>query len=173
MASIAEAADVSVGTLYNLFANKEALYAELVTSKAEALHRRIHEAAAQGRSPQERIEHILEAKMAILIEETDFIRFLRFFFTADGHSTLSRKSAPPDRVRELYEQGTRLVADTIAEMLPDHGRREPEAYRLAVVIQSASTELFLLHLEDPETHPAPELLAEAKRQVGALIGDRT
>lgn len=104
MAAIATAADVSVGTLYNLFENKDALYAELVTSKAEAIHHRLQQAVARGRSPLERIEHMLEEKMTIAVEERDFIRFL---FAANGSATLSRKSALPGRVQEVYEESGR------------------------------------------------------------------
>ena len=55
IASIAGEADVSVGSFYNLFENKEALYRELINSRAQHFYERLMQARDSCVNPSERL----------------------------------------------------------------------------------------------------------------------
>ncbi|MFP6625640.1 MAG: TetR/AcrR family transcriptional regulator [Deltaproteobacteria bacterium] len=168
MAAIAAEADVAVGTLYNLFENKEALYTELIEAKAETFHTRIITALSRTDSPRKRLEYALEEKLSLLREEADFIRF---YLTANQASRVFADASLPAKVHEKLEDGIEAVASIIAQGIEEGTFKRRDPYRAAVHFQASSTALFLLHLEDPAHHPAEALLAEAKELLVATLVD--
>ncbi len=163
MAIIAAEADVSVGTLYNLFDSKEALYHELVRSRVAVFRERVNGAIVGPGSPIACLERFLSEKLAVFREEAPFIRL---YYQVNAHARMSLRGSLPDEARRIYDEGN----DKLAALL-ERGAREStfvaskNFYRTAVCFQAISTELFLLHVDAPEQHPADEVLEEAKRLI--------
>ena len=162
MAAIAEEADVAVGTLYNLFDNKDALYRELTDSKAAQFHHRLSAALRRGRGPLERLDSMLREKLKLFLDEAGF---LRFYFAANSAPRFSLRASLPQKAREFYEKGLAATAAVVAEAIDAGLLPRIDPYRAAVALQATSTELFLLHLDNPLRHPAEELISELKTLV--------
>ncbi len=163
MAVIAAESDVSVGTLYNLFESKEALYHELVRSKAAIFRERLSSAANGPGAPHERLETFLREKLAVFREEAGFIRL---YYQVNAHARLSLRVSLPEEIRQMYDEGIDQLARVLEQGVADGSfSLAVDCYRAAVCFHAVTTELFLLHVDDPSTHPADVVLEEARRLI--------
>jgi AcrR family transcriptional regulator len=98
---IAERAEFSVGYLYNLFENKEGLYAELVSMRAGEHVADVEERLEQTDGVVRKLKTVIEAKF-------DFFRRHRKFFDIFAHLIAdSRAQGPafmPESCREHYQR---------------------------------------------------------------------
>lgn len=165
MARVAEAADVSVGTLYNLFANKEALFRELVYGKALLVHERMLAALASAPSSAvEAVDAYLRALQAVYETEAAYIRL---YFRVHDHARVSLRAALSEDARRFYDETT----DALAKVL-ERGNAAGELclttgapYRAAVAIQALAGEMFFLHLNDPAANDEGTVFEEVRRAV--------
>lgn len=74
MLDIAKACGISVGSLYNIFRNKEELYASLFEEKIEETFRFVEKEAEKGGAPLESIERMTRAYFRAASEYGEFIR---------------------------------------------------------------------------------------------------
>ncbi len=74
MQHIAEAADVSVGTIYGVFGSKAELYGLTLTGRLAEVTRLAADAARSGGSPIERLDNGVQAYVTFLLEHPDFLR---------------------------------------------------------------------------------------------------
>ena len=169
MAAIAREADVSVGTLYNLFDGKDALCRELIDNMAEAFHARLARALERGANALERLDSVLAEKLALISEEAEFIRF---YFAASSTPRFSLRTSLPAKAREFYEAGRSKIALVIADGLRAGLFSVTDPYRSALALQATTDELFLAHIDAPERHPAEAMLAEAKTFTRRLLDVR-
>jgi TetR/AcrR family transcriptional regulator len=87
MDEVARRAEFSVGTLYNFFKNKEALYSAILQHKSELMQVRIEACLARPGSPAERIEAYFKERMELYWR---YPNFFRLFF----HQAMSAVSDP-------------------------------------------------------------------------------
>jgi AcrR family transcriptional regulator len=164
MASIASAADVSVGTLYNLFDNKDALYLELVRSKAELFRDRLLAALGAPGSPQAALDRFLAELLRLFREEAIAIRL---YYRVSAQARISFRASLAEPIRALFDETTIAFARLID---PHSGNNDPTpaAYRAAMCCHAMVNELLLLHIDDPVRHPEPAVRAEATRLMHAV-----
>jgi AcrR family transcriptional regulator len=169
MSMIAEAAGVSVGTLYNLFDSKEALYSRLIEGKAREIADRLNRALSTGATLDARLENFLAEKLAAFREEAVFIRL---YYQVNAHARFSLRASLPEEAAHLYESTTSALVDALRSGI-DAGvfKLAVSPERVAVCYQALTTELFLLHLEAPHAHPADAVLKSAVALVRAGLAD--
>jgi AcrR family transcriptional regulator len=164
MAAIAEAADVSVGTLYNLFDSKDALYIELVRSEAELFRNRLIPALRTGGPIEEVLDRFLETLLDLFRQQA---RTIRLYWRVSNQARISFRASLGEPIRALYDETVAAFARALLAS-PAHSQPDPDAHRAAMCCQALTGELFLLHIDDPKKHPADVVLAEAKRIVRAI-----
>jgi len=163
MASIADEADVSVGTLYNLFENKDELYRKLIDGKVEKFHARFIAAIERGASPRESLDHFLEEHLRMCVDEATFIRL---YYSVNSTARFSLRASLGDASLELYDDGLARFAQVLEKGAQAGQFDLPSTpYRTAVCCQSIVNELLLLYSDDPEQHPAEIVFEEIKRIV--------
>jgi len=161
MAGIAAEADVAVGTLYSFFDGKDALYRELIHTKAVEFHRRLIAPLEAPGTPRENLDAYFEEMLSLYRDEAVFIRFYLHMF---GNARLSLRASFSDDTRAIYDD----VLGRLSALI-ERGAAEgsfvdiADAPRTATALQAAAVELFLLHLDSPDQHPAGAVLAELKR----------
>jgi len=84
MPAIAEAAELSAGTLYLYFPSKHALYAELLDEGFDLLESRLREAVAKGRAPRAAAEALVDAFLGFAREAPDYFDVLFFTLQEPG-----------------------------------------------------------------------------------------
>jgi AcrR family transcriptional regulator len=164
MAAIAAAADVSVGTLYNLFENKDALYLELVRSEVQLFRDRLVPVLSAGGATEEVLDRFLEELLALFREEATAIRL---YWRVSSQARISFRAALAEPIREMYDETVTAFARVIGAGAKESARNV-DAHRAALCCQALTGELFFLHIDDPQSHPAATVLAEAKRLVRAI-----
>ena len=107
MAAIAAQADVSVGTLYNLFDSKDDLYRELVHGKAKQFHARLVAAIGEGGSPRESLDRFLREHISMVVDEMIFIRL---YYSINAHARFSLRASLADEAQRLYDDGLQRLA---------------------------------------------------------------
>lgn len=111
MAQIASDAGVAAGTLYNYFANKEAVFDEIIRIQGENSFGAIEEEVAKADSPLEAIRALVEALLGA-IESQRHLYSILVEIQVDLDSTI-RKTAPGSAAHELRLRFGRLAADVV------------------------------------------------------------
>ena len=100
---IADRAEFAVGTIYNMFDGKTAIYQELVQMRAREYVDRVKARVASPADPREKVRAVIAAKLAFFEENQ---RFFRIF----ARATSGEGEHPP---LALSEEATKLYADYI------------------------------------------------------------
>ncbi|MFO8008793.1 MAG: TetR/AcrR family transcriptional regulator [Candidatus Brocadiia bacterium] len=109
---IAEAAEFSVGYLYNHFESKEDLFLQLVDLRAAQLLDDVAQCVQQDGEPADRVRGAIDAKMAF------FRRHRRFFLIFSHAVAEERAGGQPcfsERMRRRYRQYLQELAGVMAE----------------------------------------------------------
>ena len=130
MAEIAGAAQFAMGTLYRFFKSKEDIYISLVEAKVEELMSLLEERVSQANTAKEKIEGVIQVKLAFADKNRDFFRI---YVSEWSGFEWTVKSAFGDRVWKRYLAQIQLVADLIREGIRNGEFREidPEDTSLA------------------------------------------
>ncbi len=131
MNKIARAAELSVGTLYLYFQNKEDLFATLQEEGLDLLHELIVAADGSGKTPAERLRLIAEAYLTFARRHQNYFDVMNYFLTAP------EMVFPDDLKRQIDKHGDRILsvaARAIRELTPHHDERS--AHRCALVLWS-------------------------------------
>ena len=84
MPAIAQAAELSAGTLYLYFPSKHALYADLLDEGFDLLETRLRDAVSHARTPRTRAEALVDAFLAFAREAPDYFDVLFFTLQEPG-----------------------------------------------------------------------------------------
>jgi AcrR family transcriptional regulator len=164
MALVAEQADVSVGTLYNLFANKDALFRELIHGKAVLVRERLSRAlGSSAGSALAAVDAFLAEIQSVYRTEAPYIRI---YFHVHDHAHLSFRTSLSEDTRHVYDE-TRTQLTGVLERGQSVGEfpLSAPAAHAAVAITAVAGELFFLSVAAPSQHDESALLDEVRRIV--------
>ena len=111
MAEIAEAAEFSVGALYQFFQSKEEIYISLLTEKLQRWTGEVEKALEAEKNPVEKIKSVGRKFCEVLKENEQFFRILTF----EVRTSLDPRSVPPASVKEFHERHIGLMERVFAE----------------------------------------------------------
>lgn len=162
MASIAQRADVAVGTLYNLFDSKDALYRELVHRKTVEFRDRLVAALQDTGSATHAIERYVETLFELYCAEAPM---LRLYYRISG-SHVSVRASFDENSRDVYDETIRELAAVIERGI-DAGEFHAAAdvYRTAAAIQAIANEMFGMYLREPAGKPREQELKEVSAMI--------
>lgn len=153
MAQIARLAGTTKPVLYDHFASKEALHAELLRGHSEALMRRTRAAVAAEVEPEAKLRAMVDAFFAF-VQERPFARRLLFDDPEAGESLAAAH-------RRGQAAATRRIArDLAASGLVVGDRRAERLEMLAQMLKTALNGLADWWLDHPEV-PRERVVAEA------------
>ncbi len=150
MVEIAQRAGVAVGTLYQYFPSKRALYETLLYETASRIHARVSEVLEEEGSPWKILRRFLEVHLATLRENEEVLRLhLRELWEARCCRVHTEK------IRVLFEDYLLKLARVLSR-LPSPLARKPRFYAALVdgLLATAVVEAF----EGREAFPDPEEL---------------
>ncbi len=151
--SIANRAGIAVGTVYNHFADRDALWAELSRSRRAALLVRLDAALEQGRSqPFDcALRTFLGAFLAHWVAHRGFLALL---IAVDPMGSRTLRSGPKDKTMaaELLERATSLVERGIASGAVRGGQAELHAALLLGMVRA----VLFRHLDASSTEGQAE-----------------
>lgn len=135
MNAIAGRVELAVGTLYNFFPSKDALFISLLDAKATEFFRKVEAEVHQFDCPVEKIKHILRCKNLILLEN---LRLFRLF--ADVKT--ERNLPPIEKEHPLFtvkiEHHLQFLAGLFQEAI-DRGQVRPMPPMLLAVCLDSLT----------------------------------
>ncbi len=120
MPAIAEAAELSAGTLYLYFPSKHALYAELLDEGFDLLESRLREAVAKGRAHRAAAEALVDAFLGFAREAPDYFGVLFFTLQEPGREMQVLREGRDVRTRLDHRQEA-CKAVAAAERQQDSG----------------------------------------------------
>lgn len=157
MAEIAERAGVAVGTLYQYFPSKKALYETLLFEAASRIHERVIKALSEEGPPQEVLKRFLEVKLETLRENETLLKLhLRELWEARFRGVHTEK------IRALFEDYLERLAG-ILKKLPSPLSKNPRFYAALVdgVIATAVVEALEGKMPFPRSEDLWEILNQA------------
>jgi len=129
MNRIARKAELSVGTLYLYFKNKEDLYAALQEEGLEILHAMIVQVSSRPAEPLQKLEDIALAYLEFSERHRTYYEIINYFLTAPD------VVFPPHLKERIDEHGNRTLAlldEVLGQLLP--GRPDAKALRRASLV---------------------------------------
>jgi len=154
MQEIAEKAEFAIGTLYNFFRNKEDLYKALIKEMAGRFEEALSKAIGAPGKEIEKLRSYVKTKGEVFRGNASVIRL---YFAETLGASYNIQAGLDSELRERH--GTFLR--TLAVIFEDGMRRKrfrkiADPYHLAVALDSLTSALLLLWLEEPDGHPYPE-----------------
>ncbi len=142
MDEIAEAAELSKGTLYLYYKSKEDLYLAVMVRGMGVLHDMFAEAVAQASNPIDALQRIGDTYYRFFLEHRNYFRMFHFFEHPQFHRQVS-----DDMQLTCSEENHKiwnLVISVIQEgMDQDLIRRDPPAPEAAVLLWSQANAIML------------------------------
>jgi AcrR family transcriptional regulator len=149
MGDIAAEAELSVGTLYNVFDNKGDLYKELLRMRSLDIERRFDEALSRGGTPAEKVERLCRAKLDYFWEHR---RFFRLFFHETAATLRDPRAGFTPEMQERYDAHERRLEAIFQEGV-DMGSFRPVNARVLMLAFDGMARNYLAHASLQE---APE-----------------
>ncbi|HPO13257.1 MAG TPA: TetR family transcriptional regulator [Candidatus Hydrogenedentes bacterium] len=159
---IARDSGYSVGTIYNIFQNKEELYAQVIERIGQELLKRFEYAVASKRNPSEAIEAL------IILRLSNFSKDRLFFqpFSCDGDLSIPPDSSQlPKRVIALYEKYIHSVSALFRRAIEREGVKDINPLHLTLALEGMIN-AFIGYWSKPEQ---PDALAHTARQIKDIL----
>lgn len=153
---IAEEAELSKGTIYTYFTNKDELFVRNMLAGIDDLVEEVSRAASLKKGPEEKLDAIATTYYEYYRTHPDYFRMFMYLFYDEVRGTL-----PADLVKEINDKATyslKIVAGVVQEGI-DQGIFRPESpWRVANLMWAAFTGLTQLtitkeHLNVPTRNP--------------------
>ncbi|MDO9516067.1 MAG: TetR/AcrR family transcriptional regulator [Syntrophales bacterium] len=132
MNQIARDAELSVGTLYLYFRNKESLFAALQEEGLDLLYTKIQEESEQGSTPREKLERMALAYLDFSEEHRKYFDIMNYFLAAPEILFSSR-------LKSRVDKHAKRILSVIESVLKEGVLKETderEIRRLAIVFCS-------------------------------------
>ena len=158
---IAQESGYSVGTLYNLFKDKERVYAEAIGRIGTAIVARTRQAIDHEHNSEKAIEQVIKLRLY------NFSRDRLFFqtFSFDGHAgILPQPSSLPRYVNALYREYLHLVEGLFADIVKREGGADVNPVNLVLSLD-ATIHVFMAYWEEPGQSGAFDEIAVHIRRV--------
>ncbi len=133
MNQIARNAELSVGTLYLYFKNKESLFAALQEEGLDLLYTKIKKESEQGTTPREKLERVAHGYM-------DFSEEYRKYFDIINYFLASPEIVFPSSLKSRVDKHVNRILSVVEDILKEgvsKGTDEREIRRKAVVFCSS------------------------------------
>jgi len=112
MHEIAERSEFAVGSLYNMFENKLAIYFGLVHMRANQYIAQVQDSIARQRGAVEKIRAVVRTKLRFFAEHQQFFRIF-------SHATSAERTEPPfgmlQKTRKMYRDYMGALAEVFKE----------------------------------------------------------
>ncbi len=134
MNKIARDAELSVGTLYIYFKNKEDLYAELQEEGLNLLYDKVKEAKERRKGPQDKLRNIAIAYLDFSEENRNYFDIINYFLSSP------EIIFPPHLKSRIDLQGNRvlsLIEEVLGDMDSARGISEGDVKRYAIILWSS------------------------------------
>lgn len=161
MQDIAAAAEISLATLYQMFAGKQELYRQILISRDEQIVRRVMAdgvAAFQGGDGIRGVLTLLGAQVGYLLEHPDYLRLQ----LQDGRLWFHSDTRPSAAEQQLWEQGMDMMRQVfrwgISEGLLVPGEPE-ELGRMLLALQQTRLANWV---QGGMAHPHAEVIAQVQ-----------
>ena len=159
ISEIAKEADFSVGTLYNFFESKKALFDALLNSQVVTIAEQLEEIHNKYENPIERILQQLDGVVKLFIEKMDL---LKLWYDIMGMPLSHNLESLPKGVREIEKQSFQRMVDNFSEAISQNLIIMIDPFYLAIAFQGIIYSFIAAYVEDPEKHPLEQTLEDAK-----------
>ena len=133
MNQIARDAELSVGTLYLYFKNKESLFAALQEEGLDLLYTKIKEESTKGLTPREKLERVALAYLDFSEEHRKYFDIINYFLT-------SPEIVFPPSLKSRVDEHVNRILSVVEDILKEGVSKDAddrEIRRLAVVFCSS------------------------------------
>ncbi len=131
MQEIAEKAEFAVGTLYNLFTNKEALYREIIRSHARSIYERLIPPLEENVSAEDRLRRFIRTHRSVFLEHAGAVRL--YLSETIGLGILTRD----EEVHGLWREGIARIVRVIDEGIEAGDFRKVDSTAAALALSGA------------------------------------
>jgi AcrR family transcriptional regulator len=131
MAEIARAAELAVGTLYQLFPSKEAILRSLLEERMDALVARVRQALAEEAEVPGQLACIVRSHLAFARENADVLRL--YLSGWIGYDVTVRQRFG-ERIDAKYQQYLDVLADVVERGIERGALAPRSARRLAIIL---------------------------------------
>ena len=146
MQEIATASEFAVGTLYNFFPNKNALYHALIEDISMQFYERLNAALDRPGIESDRIKAWLEEKIRLV---EDNIEFVRLYFAETIGISFSLKAGLRKDIQSLQRNIIRKLETLFKNGIEKKMSGEFNPYQLAVSLDGMSNALIVEYLDHP------------------------
>jgi len=160
ISEIAEEADFSVGTLYNHFESKKALFDELINSQIVEIRQRFEHIYDKIENPIERLEHQLEMIVEYLPNKMDL---LKLWVDTTGLPISSKIEGLPCGFKDFHEKSFQNTINTFADAISQNLIVMIDPYYLAIAFDGIILSFVHAYVEDPEKHPLKQTMEDVKK----------
>ena len=162
---IAARAEISIGTLYNLFTNKEGLFLTVVEQRVNHFLQQITQRAEAEPTATEKLDALLAGIFAYLEQHQ---AFFRLYVTATHGLPWHLNSEMGDVLFAKYKEIQNYVT-AICQQGKEEGAFHTEApFSLALAIVGVANAFLTSWIMSKKKRPLSESLAEVRVYVGAL-----
>jgi len=131
IAEIANTSGFAVGTLYQFFQSKEALYTTMLTEKLATMYTNIRESSCGNRDVVEKIEGLISSHFSFVESNADFCRI----FVRGDHLSLSAGSEKlRQRLMADYTVHVSFIEEVMREGIQDGILKKLEPRMMAVAL---------------------------------------
>lgn len=154
MHEIAEKAEFAIGTLYNFFRSKEDLYKALIKEQAGRFELALRKAIDEPADEVEKLRRYVRAKGEVFRGNASVVRL---YFAETQGASFNIEAGFDAELKERRGALLRALAAVFESgMRRKRFRKTADPYHLAVALDSLTSALLLLWLEEPDRHPYPD-----------------
>ncbi len=133
---IAGRAEFAVGSLYNLFESKEAIYRELIDTRMREYSDHVQESMDACEGPREKVRAVIHAKIGFFREHEPFFRMF-------SHAMLGGRSGQPQLISGRCAEILKGLLDRLEAVLAEGRKsglfRDADARLMALLVEGATS----------------------------------
>ena len=154
MQQVAAEAEFAIGTIYNLFKDKEDLYKTLIDELTGKFHQALRCAIDSGEDDVDKLRNYITVKATIFCENLDVIRL---YFRETSGASFNFRVGLDSEIRAQYADFLESLAKIFADGIKKKRfNKIADPYYLALAIDNLTTAILLGCLEDPENRSYPK-----------------